>query len=83
MKPVPKSLLRYPNCSGAAAEQNFVLRSASFRTHGVVAEHAIYSCPGAEQQRSKPRLARVSHFTRFAPLLRLPPYGSGWSSIAR
>jgi hypothetical protein len=77
MKPIPKGLLRYPNSSGAAAEQNFVLRSANFPTHGVIAEHAIYSRPEAERKRSSPRLARVSHQTRFVPLLRLPPYGSG------
>jgi hypothetical protein len=54
MKPIPESPLRYPNSSGAAAEQNLLLRSASFRTSGVVAEHAIYSSPAAEQQRSNP-----------------------------
>jgi hypothetical protein len=68
MKSIPQSLLRYPNASGAAAEHRGLLRSASFRTHGVVAEHAIYSSPGAEQQRSSPALARVVPQTRFAPL---------------
>jgi hypothetical protein len=54
MKPIPESLLRYPNSSGAAAEQNLVLRSANFPTHGVIAEHAIYSLPEAERKRSSP-----------------------------
>jgi hypothetical protein len=77
MKPTPKGLLRYPNSSGALAEHKSLLRSANFPSSGVVAEHAIYSSPEAEQKRSKPRLARVSQNTRFAPLLRLPPDGSG------
>jgi hypothetical protein len=77
MKPIPKGLLRYPNSSGALAEHEGLLRSANFPTHGVIAEHAIYSRPEAERQRSSPPLARVTRPTRFAPLLRLPPYGSG------
>jgi hypothetical protein len=70
MKSTPNSVLRYPKPSGAAAEQDLLLRSASFRTSGVVAEHAIYSLPEAEQQRSSHPLCA----TRPA----LPPYGSAW-----
>jgi hypothetical protein len=77
MKRSLKRLLRSTNSSGALAEHRGLLRSASFRTHGVIAEHAIYSPPVAELERSSPPLARVSRNTRFAPLLRLPPYGSG------
>ena len=69
MKRSLKRLLRSTKSSGALAEHRGLLRSASFRTHGVIAEHAIYSPPVAERERSSP--------TRFAPLLRLPPYGSG------
>jgi len=77
MKRRLKRLLRSTNSSGALAEHRGLLRSANFPTHGVIAEHAIYSPPVAERERSNPPLARVTRPTRFAPLLRLPPYGSG------